>query len=481
MNPESSAPAQGDAVGVEYSPKQVKTKVSEIVKKRRDGSEIVYWDVRVGSAMAKVYYTPHQQRDFFTVAYWVDDKRKRILLPSKEAAIETAKDKCKDIQSGKLVAPDLSAEQRLACARALNIIKPTGLAIDEVANLFWEYYKILPNVPPRVAGADYARRNSVNAKPMSVAEVKNEMLTAKAADGLSDGYLQHLRYDLDKFGEAFHGSLSKITGQDVDKWLRGLSVAPRTRNNLRNSIRTLFTFAKAKQYVGKGHDEIDYVAVAKDNDGEIEIFTPDEMTEILAHADDRLIPFLALGAFAGVRHAEIKRLEWTDISFDKGHIDIKARKSKTASRRIVPLLANLRAWLKPHRKTEGAVCVFSNMASELNGLVRDVNLARRAVWAKSKGIGKEALEAAEDRATKRRTEERKKVGKQRVAWGTAVPAGAETAEEEGWKPFDWKHNALRHSFISYRVAAVKNIAEVSLEAGNSRRGLRSVQKPETEG
>jgi hypothetical protein len=103
----------------------------------------------------------------------------------------------------------------------------------------------------------------------------------------------------------------------------------------------------------------------------------------------------------------------------------------------------------------------------LNGLVRDVNLARRAVWAKSKGIGKEALEAAEDRATKRRTEERKKVGKQRVAWGTAVPAGAETAEEEGWKPFDWKHNALRHSFISYRVAAVKNIAEVSLEAGNS--------------
>jgi hypothetical protein len=33
--------------------------------------------------------------------------------------------------------------------------------------------------------------------------------------------------------------------------------------------------------------------------------------------------------------------------------------------------------------------------------------------------------------------------------------------------FIWKHNALRHSFISYRVATVKNIAEVSLEAGNS--------------
>ena len=31
----------------------------------------------------------------------------------------------------------------------------------------------------------------------------------------------------------------------------------------------------------------------------------------------------------------------------------------------------------------------------------------------------------------------------------------------------WKANALRHSFISYRVALTKDIAAVALEAGNS--------------
>lgn len=31
----------------------------------------------------------------------------------------------------------------------------------------------------------------------------------------------------------------------------------------------------------------------------------------------------------------------------------------------------------------------------------------------------------------------------------------------------WKHNALRHSFISYRVATIKNVDQVALEAGNS--------------
>jgi hypothetical protein len=32
---------------------------------------------------------------------------------------------------------------------------------------------------------------------------------------------------------------------------------------------------------------------------------------------------------------------------------------------------------------------------------------------------------------------------------------------------EWKHNALRHSFCSYRLAKVKSAAEVALEAGNS--------------
>jgi len=31
----------------------------------------------------------------------------------------------------------------------------------------------------------------------------------------------------------------------------------------------------------------------------------------------------------------------------------------------------------------------------------------------------------------------------------------------------WKHKALRHSFVSYRLAAIQNIPQVAVEAGNS--------------
>jgi hypothetical protein len=33
--------------------------------------------------------------------------------------------------------------------------------------------------------------------------------------------------------------------------------------------------------------------------------------------------------------------------------------------------------------------------------------------------------------------------------------------------FVWKHNGLRHSFCSYRLASIKNATQVALAAGNS--------------
>jgi len=51
--------------------------------------------------------------------------------------------------------------------------------------------------------------------------------------------------------------------------------------------------------------------------------------------------------------------------------------------------------------------------------------------------------------------------------GHRPPPGGATAEMEGWKAFSWKQNALRHSYISYRVALIQDVAQVALEAGNS--------------
>jgi hypothetical protein len=56
-------------------------------------------------------------------------------------------------------------------------------------------------------------------------------------------------------------------------------------------------------YLPKDHDELESVSVVSDRDGDIELFTPAELTEMLCCAGERMIPFLVLGAFAGSRRS----------------------------------------------------------------------------------------------------------------------------------------------------------------------------------
>src|SRR4030095_16233873 len=63
--------------------------------------------------------------------------------------------------------------------------------------------------------------------------------------------------------------------------------------------------------------------------------------------------YFALAAFTGIRSAELLRLEWSEINFEKGHIEVKAQKAKTATRRLVPIQPNLAKWLAPYRGRKG--------------------------------------------------------------------------------------------------------------------------------
>ena len=412
--------------------------------------------VRQGSVVVKIYRTPTRGCESYTLSYYQDGIRKRPTFSSLPAARHEA-----NLIVGRLGSTDsdvltLTSADRSAYLRARQLLDPLGIPVENAAAEIVQLKAVLGEVPPLQAAEYYVKRHPTRIPPQPVTAVVEEMLKVKQSDGLSEEYLRHLRYDLKRFAGAFHCNIGTVMGPDIDKWLRSLGVSPRTRNNLRASVQTLFAFAKAQRYLPKDHDEMDSVLVAKNAVSEIEIFTPKEMAEILAHADKRLIPFLTLGAFAGIRHAEIPRLEWADIQFDAGIIEIRAAKAKTASRRTVPILDNLRAWLWRRRQEVGSVCGGLDTKNEIPALVQTINEARRSVWAKAKRVDEEQLKQADNQAKENSAEAKAK-----------APPGAETAEIECWSAFAWKHNALRHSFISYRVAEIQNVAQVSLEAGNS--------------
>ena len=69
-------------------------------------------------------------------------------------------------------------------------------------------------------------------------------------------------------------------------------------------------------------------ADAKEIEGTVGILTVAETARLLEAADAELVPFIAIGAFAGLRRAELERLDWSEVDLESGLITVQADKSE---------------------------------------------------------------------------------------------------------------------------------------------------------
>ena len=128
-------------------------------------------------------------------------------------------------------------------------------------------------------------------------------------------------------------------------------MSSRSHDNFRQVLVLLFRFAQKQGYLPEGRTEAEKTEPMGNNgDGEIGIFTVEEMRRLLSTAGNDVLPYLVLGAFAGIRTAEIVRLDWQEINFDTGYIEIKKSKAKTKGRRLIKMQPNLVAWLRKARE-----------------------------------------------------------------------------------------------------------------------------------
>jgi integrase len=201
----------------------------------------------------------------------------------------------------------------------------------------------------------FLARLRTTSKSRKVAEVITELLAARTGDQCSRRYIGDLRARLARFAASFGEQIiAEISAREIDDWLRTLGVGAVTRNTFRRRVAVLFSFAKKRGYIEE--NPIVSVERAKDQPGEIEILTVADTARLLSCAAKDMIPFWSIGAFAGLRRAEIERLVWEEVDFEAGLIEVTARKSKTSSRRLVRMEANLREWLAPYHARVGRLC-----------------------------------------------------------------------------------------------------------------------------
>ena len=184
---------------------------------------------------------------------------------------------------------------------ARNLLEPLGVPLHEAVEQF-------------VAMRERQHRPA----DRRVAELVDEFLREKETSGLSKRYLETLRSHVKRFAAGFQTNIGSITTSALQQWLVATAGGLRARNNLRSSIVTLFHWARANGHLPKHQTtEADDLPKAKDKGSEIEILTPAELEQIIekvSRAPEHRLYF-ALAAFAGIRRAEIERLEWSDFNF----------------------------------------------------------------------------------------------------------------------------------------------------------------------
>ena len=159
----------------------------------------------------------------------------------------------------------------------------------------------------------YAKHFGLVVRKASVPEVVEQLLVSRRQDGSGRRHLVHLGSVLRRFAAAYPGPILDVTSADIDAWLRSLKVSPVSRNAMLVSVNILFSFALEQNYLPTGPTAASQLRKVKVPDSEISIFTPEDFARIIHAAPDRLIPLLAISAFAGIRSAEIARLDWSAV------------------------------------------------------------------------------------------------------------------------------------------------------------------------
>ncbi len=343
-------------------------------------------------------------------------KRVRRSFSDREKAQAEAERVAAALSRGQAEAVEFTAADAEKYGRAIRLLKPTGIPLLAAVEEYVDARTILPTGFTLKQSAKHLADAVQATDTRPVREIVEELLNDREAAGCSEVHLRDLRFRLGRFADAFQCPLGSVSAGLVREFIQNLKtdagkpLANRTRRNVLRIVSGLYHFAGKRKYIpGALVEDVRAIEAPKAAPSEAGIWTLEEMSRILTEAKPYLIPALAVGAFVGLRIAEIARLDWKDVRLSEGVIVLAATKTKTASRRVVPILPNLSQWLTPHAQESGPV----SPASTANTLA--IQFSR-------------------------------------------------TGERAGLK---WIPNALRHSFCSYRLATTHDAARVATEAGNS--------------
>jgi integrase len=267
----------------------------------------------------------------------------------------------------------LTASARAEAAACLLQLEPYGATLGEATAYYLDHvlkYRMAPVVHDLVTG----------------------LVDEKEEQGLRPATVRSLRGFCRLLDERFgRRQLHEVTVDELKDLCHRAGSAPRTVWNRIHLARQVRNHAIGRGWAGE-NPACKLVASAREDREPGYLSVADVQRLLQVAGEYELLGYVALGLFAGVRSAELVRLDWSCVHREDREIVIDARAAKTRSRRVIPYDETLAAWLDLCPQRHGPIVNHRNLSRDLRRL--------------------------------------------RQAAGTA----------------HWPHNALRHSFATYHLA-----------------------------
>ena len=236
-------------------------------------------------------------------------------------------------------AQDLSADDLLDAARALEILKGRG-SLTVAAGFF-----VAHTIPE-------------GGEKRTIAELVKEYADSKEKANRSPFTVRDIRDMLKPFALAFDKiNVAEITTAEIEGWYEDQNGGPGRMLKRRNHLVSMFKYAIKRKYCQE--NPASAIDAPQKTKATVHVLTVKDADALMHYAEKNesdMVPYLALCLFGGLRPmGEAGRLDWKDIDFSRREVFVSDAVSKTGDERIIEMNDTLAAWLAPYRQTEGAI------------------------------------------------------------------------------------------------------------------------------
>lgn len=310
--------------------------------------------VKVGSASVTIYrnYADKGRRyASFIVVDYLSGKRRRQRFSTYPAALSEANRVAVNLNNQDVAAGGVDFRDAASLIKCRQLLEGIDISLEGAVEAFAQSARLVGAHRVVEAAVEHARQHPITMEKIPIAQAADDYFDALQARGQSERYLRDVKARLGRFLiDHPKQQLHEITTGLLQQWIDRLSRAdgsPQSAVSKRNFATVISGFFEYWRKRGKisVNPAADLERQKIKSTEDVQFWSPEEARMILVAIAQPALAALAVSLFAGVRTSEICRLRRSDFNFDSNHIALGGNRTKTRSRRLTPILPNLKAWL----------------------------------------------------------------------------------------------------------------------------------------